>query len=389
MFANPEVTDFIDRLIGGQTPRGGTPPQSQGYRDTLARSLLGDITKPSIRAPLPATAIEAYRRPIATPAQSVGVNRGVGSQEQQEVGGHAPSIGTNAGALSAGIENLGRGIEGGIEGIAANRQNAAEIAALGQGGAFPKFGGGVSNSTGPAAASNGSTLPSFARQPGVNAGTPTTAEQFLNGIKAAEGVPYSGQSSTGAIGAYGLTGGFIKQWAPGAGLPTDRASYMNNPALQDQLATYAATQMHNQFGSWAPVANAWLTGSPTATTSAPGNMSPAAYVAKVMSNAGMTQPSTGMAAADKAQDQQQDAADTARQAPPAQSVTPGQQNPHLPGFDPSSVSFTNTPIGQQGMLLPPQAGPSNAMNPLALALASGQMPPVDPNFGGSPSGLFG
>ena len=145
------------------------------------------------------------------------------------------------------------------------------------------------------------SLPSFARQPGVSArdavrrGGVWGFAQFLNGIKAGEGVPYSGQSSTGAIGAYGLTGGFIKQWAPGAGLPTDRASYMNNPALQDQLAAYAATQMHNQFGSWAPVANAWLTGSPTATVSQPGNMSPSAYVAKVMNAAGASAALRSMA----------------------------------------------------------------------------------------------
>jgi hypothetical protein len=110
-------------------------------------------------------------------------------------------------------------------------------------------------------------------------------DQILTGIRTAEGVPYLGRSSTGAIGAYGLTSDFIKQWAPGAGLPTDRASYASNPNLQDQLATYAANQMHDKFGAWEPVANAWLTGSPTATTSAPGNMSPHAYVAKVMNAA--------------------------------------------------------------------------------------------------------
>lgn len=116
--------------------------------------------------------------------------------------------------------------------------------------------------------------------------TAPDAQHFLHGIKAAEGVPYSGHSSTGAIGAYGLTGGFIKQWAPGAGLPTDRGSYVGNVGLQDKLATHAATQMYGQYGSWDKVANAWLTGSPTATVSAPGNMTPKAYTAKVMANTG-------------------------------------------------------------------------------------------------------
>jgi len=79
-----------------------------------------------------------------------------------------------------------------------------------------------------------------------------TVQNFLAGIRAGEGVSYNGSSSTGAIGAYGLTGGFIKQSAPGAGLPTDRASYIGNQANQDALATYAAQQMYNQY-HWCPV----------------------------------------------------------------------------------------------------------------------------------------
>jgi len=112
-----------------------------------------------------------------------------------------------------------------------------------------------------------------------------TTEQFLAGIKGGEGVSYSGYSSTGAIGAYGLTGGFIKEWAPGAGLPSDRESYKNNKELQDKIANYAASRMYQRYGSWKAVANAWLTGSSTATTSSPGNMSPAAYDAKVLRTA--------------------------------------------------------------------------------------------------------
>ena len=40
--------------------------------------------------------------------------------------------------------------------------------------------------------------------------------------------------------------------------------------------------MYKKYGSWKAVANAWLTGRSTATTSSPGNMSPAAYDAKVL-----------------------------------------------------------------------------------------------------------
>lgn len=128
--------------------------------------------------------------------------------------------------------------------------------------------------------------PNLAPAPSSTAGkSDLSVGQFLTGIKAGEGVAYSRQSSTGAIGAYGLTGDFIKQWAPGAGLPTDRQSYKGNAALQDQLATYAATQMHNQYGSWPAVSNAWLTGSPTKTTSVAPNMRPADYNRKVMAAA--------------------------------------------------------------------------------------------------------
>jgi hypothetical protein len=365
MFANPTIIDFIDRELGGPTPLSRPPPPTPGYRGALARALLGDITMPRIGAPLAVPAIRPGRD-LVSPLPSVGVNRGLISQGGQEVGNRPPSVGTNASALTSGIEKIGSGTESALNAWALNRaqQQAYADALNGAAGRPGLFGSAPRPAPfGTPAASD--SLPSFARQAGVSAGTPTTAEQFLSGIKSAEGVPYSGQSSTGAIGAYGLTGGFIKQWAPGAGLPTDRASYMNNPELQDQLATYAATQMHNQFGSWAPVANAWLTGSPTATTSAPGNMSPSAYVAKVMNAA-------NAAGLDQAQDQSQDAADTARPVTAPQSVIPGQGNPHLPGFDPSSVPFTNTPIGQQqGMLAPPP------MNALAAAIA-GQGDPNAP-----------
>ena len=204
--------------------------------------------------------------------------------------------------------------------------------------------------------------------------------QFLTGIKAGEGVPYSGFSPTGAIGAYGLTGDFIKQYAPGAGLPTDRASYEGNAGLQDQLATYAATQLYNKYGSWPAVAQTWLTGSPTGTP-APGNMSASGYVNKVMNAAVGAQPApspTGSAAyaATPPSGAPTGFASAPASQPPqiagGQNVIPGQSNPHLPGFDPSSVSFTNTPIGQQqGMLQPPQP------NALAAALA-GQGDPNAP-----------
>lgn len=376
MFANPEVSAFIDRLIGGQTPRGGTPPQSQGYRDTLARSLLGDITQPSIRAPNAPPAIEAFRRPIATPAPSVGVNRGTGSQEQQENGNRGSSIGTNAGALSAGIENIGRGIEGGLDQLAANKQAAGKVAALQQGNAFPEYDSVVSGDAGAASTTN---LPAFARSeiPG----------DYLAKVAAIEnpsGSPYA-TSSTGATGKYQFIPSTWRQFGVGnihdpaaqdaamqrltqanyntlqAGLgraPTDGELYLahqQGAAGALKLLQNPATPAGQLVGSRAISVNG---GNPNAPASA--------FVNKWGSRFGGAQTYS-----DQFQDRQQDAAP----------VIHGQSNPHVPGFDASSVPFINTPIGQQSML--PQT------DPLALALANGQMPPIDPNFGGSLSGLFG
>ncbi|PNE11941.1 MAG: hypothetical protein CR217_06045 [Beijerinckiaceae bacterium] len=393
MFTNPTVQDFIDRELGGPTPLSRPPPPTPGYRGSLARALLGDVTMPRIGAPPAVPAIRPGRG-LEPPLPSVGVNRGPSSQASQEVSGRPPSVGIGSSGLTSGLEKLGTGISGAIGNYAASRaqQQTAIANAAGLPGA-PVFGLPPSPAFGGSA---GATIPSFAR-PGIGTGPIGSSiggvdglPQFLNGIKAGEAVPYSGQSSTGAIGAYGLTGDFIKQYAPSAGLPTDRASYMNNPDLQDKLAATAATQMYNQFGSWPSVANAWLTGSPTATTSAPGNMSPSAYVAKVMRAANMS-------AADQLQDQQQDTYQTP-QAPPSsqgqQPVIPGQGNPHMPGFDPTSVPFTNTPIGQQSMLQPP---PPNALTAALAgqgaqganappALAPGIVAALDNLFGG---GQFG
>lgn len=255
----------------------------------------------------------------------------------------------------------------------------------------------------------GGELPTFARGQGqMTAGAgdgPGFVKNFLTGIKAGEGTPYSGFSPTRAIGAYGLTGDFIKQYAPGAGLPTDRASYMGNAALQDQLATHAATQMYNKYGSWPAVANAWLTGSPTATTSAPGNMSPRAYDAKVM-NAANAAPSDIVQTPSGATGADAYAATAPSAASPSpsyagneQPVIPGQGNPHQPGFDPSSVPFINTPLpGEQAPSpdLQPPTGPQgfNDVQPLdqqsMLAMALAQNNPIDfGNFGFGLGGLFG
>jgi hypothetical protein len=363
----------------------------------------------------------AERAPSGSPVPFEGISGG-----GRDLGG---------GAKAAGLQKLGQGIEGALGDWAAKRKAQQEAAAIA--GKIPAnnpvFGrpappsgvtsgqaGGVPTPFTPPPVGAASNTPIFGQPGGYAAGgtdaippiggggsLPTFAQgapvteggvaQFLTGIKAGEGVPYSGQSKTGAIGAYGLTGDFIKQWAPGAGLPTDRASYTDNPDLQDQLATYAATQMHDKYGSWPAVANAWLTGSPTATTSAPGNMSPSAYDTKVMGAANMggipplTAPSaSAYAAGPPTSLGATPPLATAGATSGSQPVIPGQTDPHQPGFDPSSVPFHRTPEmdqppllngGQPGIYsMPGQQGMNGqGIDPLAAALA-GQGDPNNPQL---------
>jgi hypothetical protein len=84
-----------------------------------------------------------------------------------------------------------------------------------------------------------------------------------------------GPNSSGAAGAYQMTPGFLNTYAAGAGYPgATVSSIQSDPIAQDTIASYAATQMYNNgvypggtfpnaTGSWAQVANGWLTGSPT------------------------------------------------------------------------------------------------------------------------------
>jgi hypothetical protein len=464
VLVNPDIKAWFDALQGRTLGAGGSAPRGQVLPE-YGSQVLGGIVKPGTGMfGFNAPAISARYQPrAAEPYGNVlGPMRGI-APAMPGSGGGVGDLG--GGAIAAGLGKVGQGAEKAMADMAAKRKADAAAAAgrpeapnafltpparpatptpqarpsdLGSppiAETFPPVGaasqlplqaqtGGGAGETGTAIGPSG-PLPTFAQGPGATAADngPGFLKQFLAGIKTGEGTPYSGHSPTGAIGAYGLTGAFIKQWAPGAGLPTDRASYEGNPALQDQLAAHAATQMYNKYGSWDKVANTWLTGSPTATVSAPGNMSPAAYDAKVMNAANAALPGvpslaspsssayaaappilTGSSASQFAgpgappqlgpvqhgtyngQDYTYQApggpsrapvAPTAPITPDGQPVIPGQGDPHLPGFDPGSVPFINTPIGgqQQGMMIP-------QINPLAAALAQGDQspPPIDPTF---------
>lgn len=469
MLVNPAIKEWFDALQGRQPGAGGSAPRGRALPD-YGSEVLGGIVKPGTGMfGFNAPAISGRYQPRA-PLQSPGERgkMGIPPVAPSASGAGARSIDKGGATVAAGIQKLGQGIEGAMGDYAAKRQAAAAAAAgrpntpsqfltptqpAGGGGdvapsrpagggaplvpeTFPPVGapatlplqaqtGAGIGETGTAIGPEGS-LPILAQGGGAAVGSGLNVNQFLTGLKAGEGVPYSGYSPTGATGAYGLTGAFIKQWAPSAGLPTERASYAGNAELQDKLAAYAATKMHDKYGSWEKVANAWLTGSPTATVSSPGNMSPAAYDAKVMAAANAAQPgasplnlpsSAAYAAAAPSltgSDVPQVAGPGAPElAPPAgngQSVTPGQGDPHRPGFDPGSVPFINTPPpngndqggaatvpvppppgqeqpswmingGKPGVYsMPGQQGMNDQMNPLAAALAQGgaqSAPPID------------
>jgi hypothetical protein len=385
MFTNPTVQDFINREIGGPTPISRPPPPTPGYRGALARALLGDVTMPRIGAPPAVPAIRPGRG-LTAPLPSEGVNRGGNAQEQQAAGARPQSIGTGASGLTAGIDKLGTGFEGALGAYAANRaqQQAYADAVAGASPRPAPFG------ASPRPAPFGAALPTFARQPGVVSGTPTEAPGgYLAKVAAIEnpsGNPYA-TSSTGATGKYQFIPSTWNQFGGGGNIhdpaaqdaAMNRFTQSNYNALQAGLGRppsdgelYLAHQQ-GAAGALRLLQNPGtpageLVGSQAISVNGGDPSAPAsAFVNKWGSKFG-----GALSYADQKQDQQQDTADTAISSHPnntSQDVIPGQQNPHLPGFDPSSVPFTNTPIGPQGMADQP--------NPLVAALA-GQGDPTAP-----------
>jgi hypothetical protein len=449
MFANPEVASFIDRLIGGQVPHGGTPPSSSGYRDTLARGLLGDITKPAIKGGFQAPAIEAPRRPITQPLPTTGVGRSAGSQAVPETQFRPPSGNTGASGLAAGIGKVGAGIESGLEQLAANKQAADEKAALSQGGAFPKFGGGVSGAPGGISDSGGTGTPPIFSQSGVSQRAGTGSYAPFAGMSPAQSHAYdffvgkgwspnfaismiaalTGESTPGLNtaplqgndaafgGGNGIANWSRLRWNQ-VGRPQGLENQLNavynevnqkypniaalassnaDPASLTNMITggvtgggrngstfdgsYLTPQVANGLNRWLAFSKvSGLSGPPSGTSAASGPLT-----------AGPSSTSPSLAAADAAQDARQDSGDFQRPSAsgaPTMSSAPmgGPVQPGIYGGQPYTFQ-TQPALGPQGMLMPPQAVPQ--VDPLALALAGGQMPPIDPNFGAPPSGLFG
>lgn len=367
MFANPNIAAFVSHLVGGETPRGGAPPSTPSYQGSLAASLLGNLTKPVRRGNISIPAIEASRRAVQGPAQSSGVGHSVGSQDVSNLSGGSSSGGTGSAALAAGIGAIGQSIEGAINTIVAKKQASDQLDALR--GSFPQFGGGVSGSA-PAGltVSDSGMPPAFARHPGVGSGTPETAPgdylAKVAGIENPSGSPYA-TSSTGATGKFQFIPSTWRQFGAGGNIhdPSAQDAAMNRftranyATLQEGLGRaptdgelYLAHQQ-GAAGALKLLQNpnmpaGQLVGARAISVNGGNPNAPAAsFVDKWGRRFGGAQTY-----GDQIQDRQQDAAPLA--------------------------------LGPQSMMMQPQ------ISPLAMALAAGQIPPIDPNFGGA-GGLFG
>lgn len=404
MFVNPTIQDFINRELGGATPISRPPPQAVGSNTALARALLGNVTLPRQFGSFAAPSIRPGPGPTA-PLPSEGVGRYSGSQVLGQAQANLGGRDTGASGLTTGIGKIGTGIESGLAQYAANRAQqqayAGTLATMAP--ALRPLGGA------PAAApfgtpSAGANLPYFSRGPG-----PSVSGDYFAKVQAIEnpsGNPYA-TSSTGATGNWQFIPSTWRQFGAGGNIhdpaaqdaAMQRFTQSNYNTLQSALGrapTDAELYLAHQQGAAGALKllqnpntpAGQLVGSQAISVNGGNPNAPASsFVNKWGSRFGDSQSYS-----DQLQDQQQDAQQSAapsspaNAASPSQPVIPGQQNPHLPGFDPHSVPFTNTPVGaqQQGMLQPqlPQAPGSN---PLAAALAGNSSPLLGGDQNAEPS----
>jgi hypothetical protein len=182
LFANPEVQNFINNLVGGSTPSSGGGVH--GSVSPLAAALAG-----MSGSPRPEMA-PAYQAPPINASFTPKIDKGGGPLRMMEQSVMAvPSIGSSAGgpgagALASGLGKLGQGIEGSLGHFAARRAKLQDDLLAAHGIASPAPYG-----MPPKPKPFGSTpdasgdLPSFAQQPGISAGTPSSAPVGGVGIK--------------------------------------------------------------------------------------------------------------------------------------------------------------------------------------------------------------
>jgi hypothetical protein len=391
LFANPEVQSYIDKLIGGATPSAGGGVR--GGNNALANALAG-IVRPEMAAASPAPQIRqsGFRPEVA----QGGGPRGLMGQSVMPV----PSIGSSAGglgggALASGIQQLGAGIEGGLQALAEKRKAAQEAAALGQGGAFPKFGGGVVGAPdGAAAPSSPSDLPSFARQPGVNSETPSggpggagvgggniAALRFNNPGNIS--LPMKDWTGGGSIvGLKGQPGyAAFPDMATGMAAFTHRVgNYINDRGLNTIAALNSVYAQDSKWGAGVSRASGIDLHTPIDTSNA-AQMSALhkGILTQEMGAANAAAVLNKTTAQDHAQDVRQDAQDSG--VPPSVPILGGATSTGT--YDGQPYTFQTQPA------IGPRADMAAPPDPLALALAGSQMPTIDPNFGGWGGGFFG
>ena len=71
---------------------------------------------------------------------------------------------------------------------------------------------------------------------------------------------YNGQR---ALGKYQVMPGNLPQWSKEAlGRVVSTQEFLNNPELQDQIASYQFNKIYSKYGNWDDVASMWFSGQP-------------------------------------------------------------------------------------------------------------------------------
>lgn len=431
MLVNPGIQEWLDKLQGHPV-RGGSAPR--GTPQNYAAEALQGIVQPGrgmfgFNAP----AIGAGGEP-PRPAPSPGERgpMGIPPVAPSSSGSGARDLG--GGAIAAGLGKLGAGIAGGISAIVEKRKAQADAQAVrdtaaasaSRGFLSPKApraptasepvapptptfspvgpasekplltqpggGAGVTGSAiGPAAAS----LPTLAQgAPATTAGNEKLYQDAIANIESKGSGDYNAvNSKTGALGRYQVMPKNLPGWTQAAlGKTMTPQEFIASPQAQDAVFNKIFGGYVDKYGPTG-ASNTWFTGRPNPPATAnDGTTTAPQYAAKF--NAYLSQHG-GEASAPSAPSAAAYAASPPISAQPAvatsQSVTPGQTDPHQPGFDPSSVPFNRTPEmdqppllngGQPGVYSAPQIGPqgmNDQTSPLAAALAQGsdQGPQLD------------
>jgi hypothetical protein len=434
MLVNPEIQDYLDRLQGRPQRGGFSPGRAVAATPNYAGQALAGIIKPEVGASFGFRAPESrIPRFEPRPPAPYAPERPAPAQVVPPIGGGRGAGSLGGEYKAAGLKQLGQGIEQFMNDLAAKRAadakadadraansprstfghppapktfgtnpdkeaakpppppspypGAAPITtpAIGPaGGPNPLIGQGL-EIHGPAPMTIGPmspTLPLMASTGGTGGSNTLAASR-----EAIAAIESRGSGDYGAIGKVTRTGdrAYGRYQVMGANIPAwTKAALGKEMTPQEFLADKDAQDavFNHQFGaqldaghSPQEAANWWFTGkyAPPATahdinrTTAPQyldrfNREYAAAGGKPASSS-VSLPPEGTAIADINPTQP-------RVASGAQTVIPGQGDPHKPGFDPGSVPFINTPIAG-GPAAPPPAPQPVAAAPSVAAPIEG------------------